>query len=1029
MRKDKITSAIEAMPDLLKKVTDWIKTNFNENSKEILDNASGSVGLVIKFFGKPLIDKYFEKLTANKLTDFGANTYLKAAYKQASNSIEIIESEILTKRSSEEILEAFSILTIERFQNVSANNILLIFQPIYHPLVQYVKNSYIKILEELEIDDHLIKTFIKNFNNNIESQIVLDFGESYEHHIEQIESYITDKAEAYILYETYMLAHIGFEASESLEYEETFGDWKEISKLNINETESDLDIYRDNHRLRLIKEKETALKPIESLIDEYFGSDDNNLKKILFIIADFGKGKSVFMRHYASELAKKYTLYKEGYFPVYFNLREFSRYSQENKLGVINEYLLTKYGVNIESDRFRRKKYIFLIDSLDESGELSKEKLEKVVNSIGMIQRIDPIKIKSNRIVVSSRPINDGLEFLIRNNTPFLKTENNRTVEYYISLYGFKINQFNHWLYTSLKSANKRPSDSDQVDFVAKIFKDIDNKKETDIYSILLDKTLSESELRRPIFAYMIYQLIINNIDFLKLGKIGVYLSFINLLTKDAKHIKDKNFTVKMSEEFQFRNILHATAALWMNESRLGKQGELKKSDLCRVIEGKDTKESDDILLTRNKNIVELEFLSHSYFGENSNNLHFQHQSFAEILLAEYYLKIFIKFALDEDSNSIEETRAKLHLGKPTSQATLFFIELLNLLKETVGKNINNSIIEKRKLLFPLFAAMSDKKNNKLFCNKLFYNWYDCYCKFEVNQIDYPKEALENWCITEKELEKIVNFAATIFNAKNEFILSKFNSASSLYNNEIVILYDEDVSPIANDIDRWLSLIVGNHLYNDNLKLFNRDYKLNFNTLFKLLNKCNHWERESWMYPLFKGIDMKENNQLLMLTHCINYIDFSHSYLKKIKIEACFIGNTNFEYCSFDDVKLSQCHIWMPRFHGVKLLNCDIDTVFINNIGITLFQKHNIRDTNEIYIPNPSYETFSFLCDFTLLLRYFYSYATKKEETGINEVLKRIKPTIFRKYIRKAFQMLNDDDVKDYYNQVEKEIADKSHKS
>jgi len=116
-----------------------------------------------------------------------------------------------------------------------------------------------------------------------------------------------------------------------------------------------------------------------------------------------------------------------------------------------------------------------------------------------------------------------------------------------------------------------------------------------------------------------------------------------------------------------------------------------------------------------------------SIYCEALNVLHFQHQSFAEILLAEYYLKVFIKYALDEQTN-IEEARTKLVLGDPTDQTIQFFQEMLRLLKDTVCENnCDATVIEKRKLLFPLMASLCTQKNNKLFCNNIYYQWFNQY--------------------------------------------------------------------------------------------------------------------------------------------------------------------------------------------------------------------------------------------------------------------------------------------------------------
>lgn len=167
-------------------------------------------------------------------------------------------------------------------------------------------------------------------------------------------------------------------------------------------------------------------------------------------------------------------------------------------------------------------------------------------------------------------------------------------------------------------------------------------------------------------------------------------------------------------------------------------------------MEGKNSGESDSEVLERLKGqgLTEIQFLSHSYFGDNANVLHFQHQSFAEILLAEYYLKVFIKYALDEDAD-VEEARIRLVIGEPTEQTVLFLKEMLQLLRETTTNEATSEIIEKRKLLFPLMASLATQKHNRLFCNDIYYGWYKL-CDIDENQTSYPKKQLENWCIAKK---------------------------------------------------------------------------------------------------------------------------------------------------------------------------------------------------------------------------------------------------------------------------------------
>ncbi|MFK5969937.1 MAG: hypothetical protein QM487_07460 [Candidatus Marithrix sp.] len=107
----------------------------------------------------------------------------------------------------------------------------------------------------------------------------------------------------------------------------------------------------------------------------------------------------------------------------------------------------------------------------------------------------------------------------------------------------------------------------------------------------------------------MIFQLIVNEVDFVAVNKIGIYLSFINLLTKEAKYIGDTCYPKNLPKEFEFRNILHATAALWMYKRQQGEQGFLHKADLCQVLDGEDKGENNDEILKRYQDVKEVQFL------------------------------------------------------------------------------------------------------------------------------------------------------------------------------------------------------------------------------------------------------------------------------------------------------------------------------------------------------------------------------------------------------------------------------------
>lgn len=960
MKKDNIKKVTETIPGILNNVALWIKDNYEDNAQDIIKNASGSIGLVVKLVGTPILNKYYENLSAKRLEDYGFNAYMKAAYSQASKSISTLENELKSNYTAEEIIEIFSNITIKEISEIKKEDLIIIFQPKYHPAVTHVLHNYVTLLSKLNATQTLINRFKRDFNENITEEVEKAFGDDYEKHIEDVTDFLTEKSESDLLWDTINHGRIGFDSDENLKYETAFGEWKEISKFNQEDTEENL-------------EKEEELKPITELIDEYFKiCPANHLEKILFLIADFGKGKSVFLRRYASELARQYLDTKSGYFPIYFNLRNYSKYQQDTKLGVISDYLLTKYAIDIESEYYKNKKFIFLIDSLDESGELNKNSIEKVINSVKQIQQLDKAKYRTNKIIITSRPFTDGLEYQLRGHSPFCKKNNeSRDIEYFISLYGFKKTQFNDWLFTSLKKVQDK-APQDQVGFVSEIFEHVKENKEIDIHAQLIEnKTLKVSELRRPIFGYMIYQLIINNIDFLKVGKIGVYLSFLNLLTKEAKHIKDPNYKVSLKEEFEFRNLLHTTSALWMFERHKGNQGFLNKADLCRVLDGIDKKETDNQILERYKKqgIVEIEFLSHSYFGENDNTLHFQHQSFAEILLAEYYLKVFIKYGLDEDT-SVEEARSKLLLGTPTEQTINFLIELLNLLKETSVESNSEDVIEKRKLLFPLLASVSTKKNNSLFSNDVFYEWFK-QCKFIDNQSEYPENALTSWYFNKDKILKIVEFAYNILESTNIYILASAETKSSLYNNELLLIQNEKLANLTHDIDKWISLLVGNTLYNeltneDDPKLFNWDYKVSPSVLFDLIKlfELSTTSRDydfDWRKMLFRGIDMSNVQTRTRFYSVLNNFDFSHSYLKNIDFSGCLFGNTRLNNCTFDNIDFSHSYFWGPNLNKIKGLNrCNFNYIVVADILFTglIFDKKNKKNRKlpPVFVPDITFE-------------------------------------------------------------------------
>lgn len=964
MQREIIRKLTRALPDLIKEVSRYLKSNFTASGQKALLNASGTVGLVIRLFGHSLIESYFERIAKKKLDDYGTSTYLAAAFEQAENSLKHIKDKIEDDSPIEDAFDALEKAFSKKNFDYDESEILVVFQPKYHPAVLYVKKSFVGILKELKIKQDIIDEFIKHYNLNIAYQVKRSFSEDWEEHLEDISEMRLSELETEFLWDMKELGKIGFKADEDLKYETTYARWKPVEEFREID---DLDMGEQK-----TEDEEAILDTVDRLIEDYFNYQPNsNINKILFVLGDFGKGKSVFLRHYASKLAKEFLQTGEGKFPVYFNLRNFKNYSSEYKLGVIADFLETDYGIRIDDPHFVNKNYVFLIDSLDESGDLSQSSIDKVITSVKAVQGLDKTRFRTNRMIITSRPFDGGLYSHLKNHQPHvIKNGFNRDVEYFVSLYGFTKIQFNNWMIDSLINFPEF-KELETNALTKQIQESLDGLKYIDVYNELLSNgTLTRSELRRPIFAYMILKLLLNNIDFFKVGKIGVYLSFINLLTKEAKYIEDATH-VDLNSEFEFRNILHSIASLSMFEWQKNKQSELKKADICRVLEGELTNETDEQILERYKNneVLEIQFLSHSYFGENNNILHFQHKSFAEILLAEYYLKVFIKYALDEEFE-IDEARIKLSIGQPSAQTIQFLVEMLRLLRSSSTDDITDNIMQKRKLLFPLMASLSTKKHNNLFCHDIYYEWYKKF-KIPANVPDYPEQSITEWYFTKEKIEKIINLSRHIIESETEYLLIKGEAHTALFDKEVFEIQNDKFQKSPINMDKWLALLVGNILYNNESKkkYFNSTiYK--FNHLFEMIRNWNFYSINDsapfWAKSLFKGTKMDTDEEAFNFSHSnISGINFSHSKFKNINLSSSKLSGCIFGNVSFEDVDLSFSDLSNAQFKSIRSIAGNFDLgfsllspeVFLPPQLARKFYDSGFMGNQKSYIPDGGFST------------------------------------------------------------------------
>lgn len=918
MNRQRVKDKVAALPHLFKFAGNELKENFDKHGQEILGSSTGLVGVIVKLFAKDAIDKYFDANLEKKLTDNGAINLLKSSFEQVVQSINYIKDKLPSADTKDLLEHHLSVMLFSYEKNFLEQKIAQLessYDIHYlhsYPSIAFARDIAEEILRNLELNNDTIDDFVKHFNRNIREKVLENFTEvEFKKLAEKIDTNRLEKTELEFLQDMERLGRIGFKSNENLVYMDTFGGWKKVSDYRSNENIDNLD-YKE------IKDKENNLKLVEDLIEEYFNKykPEQNIKKVLFILSDFGKGKSTFLKHYASKLAEIYLRRGESeYFPIYFNLKNFNdkNYDPNHSYGILASFLAVEYGIKIDSDYFKSKKFIFLIDSLDESGELDKRSIDGVLSSIKKIQKLDEVKCRNNRIIVTSRPIDDVLQSHLAEYEPYRIEDN----DYFISLYGFKSSQLNLWMKITLQSLE---FDINSLNGFAKETCEKINNDE-DIYEFILNKNLLKaSELQRPIFSYMMHKLILSNIDFSAIEKIGIYLSFLNILTKDAKHASDINYTVNLADEFNFRNILHYISVLWLKQREVSNTSTLSRSDICRTIKGKipDNEKRDNC-----SEINDLKFLSHSYFGNEGDKLYFNHQSFAEMLLAEYYLKVFIKFALDSSPNALEEARILLSIGTPTEQTMIFFKELLTLFKESTNdKDLN--IRKKREMLLKFLVSCSVEENNRVQCIKLYNKWYEDHEKdFKVKR-DKSNDLLESWPITDTVIEKIIALSKEILEADNTISFSKVRKETSVYDNEVVV-FQRNLSATVPDIDKWISLVVGNVLKNKIVEddeqslFFNKD--IDQSVFLNLIRNWNLHKDDSapeWCKKLFVGISF-ENFRIDNLN--VRQLNFSYSAFENIRMSSSNFYSVKFHYCSFNEADFSFSNMYGVSFRNLKYIN------------------------------------------------------------------------------------------------------------
>ncbi|MBK1812150.1 trypsin-like peptidase domain-containing protein [Clostridium sp. YIM B02505] len=687
------------------------------------------------------------------------------------------------------------------------------------------------------------------------------------------------KWEEQILDKMISLGKIGFDDNENLPYIETKATRCVLKELYTESKKYDYGKY-----------------DLKDIADEFFAQEhENNYNKILYVVADFGKGKSVFLKHEAAKHASKYIETRSGYFPIYFNLREYKSYGDNTaSTGCIGEFLRREYNINIdntvEEHPIRKKHILLLVDSLDECGSIEERDLMNVMASVKRFIRY----FSDIKAIVTTRPIPNVIDKLIKENESYKNTWE------FASVYGFTPQQFEQYMFALRDKLTKSSAYSYNQDLIDAI------KSDENIYK-KFSEILNEDELKRPIMAYMLFKLLEQDYQIQKDSKLEVFLSFINMLTKDAKHINDRdklNSTQEYIQHLSYRNLLYVTAVMWMQDRHKNGAGFLKLDDLKRVV-------GDESTL--------IQFMSHSYLRNDNDMYYFNHQSFAEIILAEYYVRVFIWACME--GKSVCDTMALLNIGNPTPQTMMFCNGLMKLFIGSTDKldNYNETELKRiRKSIFPPIASLGVEKFNgrlsddKATSSKLYMYSEKIDKLFKVNElngyIDIPDEILNNWPISVGDFEKIIDMCIEIINYDENILFFKPELVETLFGS--VYKIGRRTQEFNIDISRWIAVLVLGVISTCNKKV---DYRFQdikperFIEMMKLSQLESKFACPDWIYVL---PELRFN---LNIDYDLGSLKFFNKQIKN-----WYLGGSNLSSSEFTNVKIEKLCLYKMAFLGAR---------------------------------------------------------------------------------------------------------------
>lgn len=748
------------------------------------------------------------------------------------------------------------------------------------------------------------------------------------------------------------LGRIGYEEGEDLPFQETMASWRTLT-----------------HNIRYEDIYDTNPQRLVDLIDEYYKMPNikSSSHHIFFVVADFGKGKSTFLKHYTAELAEKYRAERTGFIPVYFNLRDFNdHHPTDNDYGCIGSYLnqLCRYDV-VNDPIIRERKFMFLIDSLDESGSLERQHIQMVMHSVRKITKLVEPNFAKNRLIVASRPISGVLEEIIEKNGPYEDTQGRRQ---FASIFGFTPEQRDNYFYQlreHLELENAPKFNQELIRYI----------KQNDSIANLLNDVITEDEWRRPILAYMIFKLLQQHKEIQQGHRVGVYLSFINLLTKEAKHIGSKEMDTNLLTEITHRNLLYATSIMWMRNKSISGENYLKIQDIVDIW---------DI-----PNAINYRFLSHTYLEKQQDKYFFNHQSFAEMLLAEYYLRVFL-YAAFQPNVQLNQIREMLLIGEPTQQVMSFYKGLLDLLIESIeeSKLTDLNLIERRKMLFPIVASLGLSKERHKMVSDLDMDSY-LYCEqidrfFNMDELQSYKSLadshVQRWPITKQILERITQLCQAIIGSKPEY--TPMTDKPNYY-----VPYSNNIGQVpenrlwqTHNLDRWIALLTGercNAIISDSKMFLDEMTSKNVVTMLWNNGLTTHNAHPFWINSIsglnfiynrvalsglsFQSIDIIDLNSQnvnlnltgtyiedtrIFIANCpgieanglrireseLRQVDFTKSLMKGSEFLGCKLDNVNFYGTTMHGAKIHECILNNVKLERAEFFGAELTANYFINI-------------------------------------------------------------------------------------------------